>query len=32
VVALQAQQLLRLRYGQVEILDEAGLAAAAGLK
>lgn len=26
----QAQQLLRVRYGQVEILDEAGLAMAAG--
>jgi CRP-like cAMP-binding protein len=29
---LQAQQLLRVRYGQVEILDEAGLATAAGLE
>lgn len=28
---LEAQQLLRLRYGSIEILDEAGLAVAAGL-
>lgn len=28
---LEAQRLLRLRYGQIEILDEAGLARAAGL-
>jgi CRP-like cAMP-binding protein len=28
---LEAQKLLRLRYGQIEILDEAGLATVAGL-
>lgn len=28
---LEAQRLLRLRYGQIEILDNAGLAAVAGL-